>query len=234
MQAVADILIVEDAAPIAELVADHLHDRGHTVELVSDGLRASEVLARRTPALVVLDVMLPGRSGLEVCRMLRAQPGPQPVVVMLTARRDEQNALDGYDAGADDYVRKPFSVRELVRRVECLLALREHAPASQLLALGPLSIDVTARRARVGEEALVLSPLEFDLLFRLARSAGEVLERDVLLRDVWGYEHAGYARTVDSHVTRVRKKLAQAGIQEAIRTVHGVGYCLELTARQER
>ena len=230
----ADILIVEDAAPIAELVADHLRDRGHIVELVSDGISASEVLARRTPALVVLDVMLPGRSGLEVCKTLRSQPGPQPVVVMLTARRDEQDALDGYDAGADDYVRKPFGVRELVRRVEALLALREHAPASQLLTLGDLSIDVTARRARVGSEALVLTPLEFDLLFRLARSAGEVLERDVLLRDVWGYDHAGYARTVDSHVTRVRKKLAQAGFHDAIRTVHGVGYCLELPDGRER
>jgi DNA-binding response OmpR family regulator len=182
---------------------------------------------------VVLDVMLPGESGIEVCRKLRAKQGFQPVVVMLTARRDEQDALDGYDAGADDYVRKPFSVRELVRRIEALLALRAQRAlqpdngATAVLCVGPLELNPAARRARVSDEPLSLSPMEFDLLVRLARSAGVVLDRETLLRDVWGYDHLGYARTVDSHVTRLRRKLANAGFVDAIRTVHGVGYGLE-------
>jgi DNA-binding response OmpR family regulator len=223
----AEILIVEDAAPIAELVADHLSDRGHVVHVVPDGETALAELGERTPALVVLDVMLPGRSGYDVCRWLRARPGPQPVVVMLTAKRDEVDALGGYDAGADDYVRKPFSVRELVRRIESLLALRGRTESVNELKLGELVLDGAARRALVRGVAIVFTPLEFDLLWRLARSAGHVLERELLLRDVWGYEHAGYARTVDSHVTRLRKKLTQAGLADPIRTVHGVGYCFD-------
>ncbi len=220
----AEILIVEDAAPIAELVADHLRDAGHDVVVVGDGGCAQEHLTRHLPALVVLDVMLPVRSGIDVCRWLRGRPGPQPVVVMLTARREERDALDGYDAGADDYVRKPFSVSELVRRVNALLSLRARAVPERATRCGGIVVDAASRTARANDIALELAPLEFDLLLHLVRSPSQVLERERLLRDVWGYDHPGYARTVDSHVTRLRRKLAQAGIQDVIRTVHGVGY----------
>lgn len=222
-----EILLVEDAAPIAELIADHLRDAGHSVAVLSDGGSARDYLRRHAPALVVLDVMLPGCSGIELCRWLRSRPGPQPVVVMLTARREEQDVLGGYDAGADDYVRKPFSIREIVRRVQALLALSGRKTTAERLESGALQIDVAARRAVVRETEVALAPLEFDLLLCLVRAGGQVLERDRLLREVWGYEHAGYARTVDSHVTRVRRKLAQAGMRDAIRTVHGVGYRFE-------
>jgi DNA-binding response OmpR family regulator len=231
-RAVPEILIVEDAAPIAELVADHLRDAGHQVSVATDGASAQEHLTRHLPALVVLDVMLPVRSGIEVCRWLRSRPGPQPVVIMLTARREEKDALSGYDAGADDYVRKPFSILELVRRIDALLLLSARQPPPQVVLCGALRIDVAARKASVERAELELAPLEFDLLLYLVRSAGQVLERDLLLREVWGYEHAGYARTVDSHVTRIRRKLALAGLRDVIRTVHGVGYCFE-PAEQE-
>ncbi len=230
----AEILIAEDAAAIAELVADHLRDAGHDVAIAGDGGRAQEHLTRHAPALVVLDLMLPVCSGIELCRWLRARPGAQPVVIMLTARREEQDVLIGYDVGADDYVRKPFSVNELVRRVNALLALSTRKPSEQALQRGALHIDAAARKARARGTELELAPLEFDLLLRLARSAGDVLERELLLREVWGYEHAGYARTIDSHVTRIRRKLAQAGVKDAIRTVHGVGYCFELMPEETR
>lgn len=230
----AEIVVVEDAAPIAELVADHLRDAGHEVSVVCDGGGALAHLAQRTPALVVLDVMLPGRSGIEVCRWLRARPGPQPVVLMLTARRDEQDALAGYDVGVDDYVRKPFSVHELVRRVNALLALSAHRWPEQAVRCGPVLIDGATRKARVGDCELGLAPLEFDLLLHLMRSAGEVLARELLLRQVWGYQHTGYARTVDTHVTRLRRKLAKVGVRDAIRTVHSVGYCFDLKPEAPR
>lgn len=231
----ASILVVDDEAPIAGLLADHLTRRGHSVRIASDGDSAMRELGlagaappAATPDLVVLDVMLPGRSGLEVCAALRRADVPrQPVVLVLTAKRDEADAVAGFEAGADDYVRKPFGVAELVRRIEALLALAARAPLASPRASG-LRIDTRARTVHVDDREVHLTPKEHDLLVHLASHRGEVLDRERLLVDVWGYSHAGYARTVDSHVTRVRKKLEAAGLsRDPITTVHGVGYRFE-------
>ena len=231
----ASILVVDDEAPIAGLLADHLTRRGHAVRVASDGDEALQLLGltaspRPTPLpeLVVLDVMLPGATGLEVCAALRRAEVPrQPVVLMLTAKRDEADAVAGFEAGADDYVRKPFGVAELVRRIEALLALAARAPLTAPRASG-LRIDTRARTVHVGDAQVHLTPKEHDLLVHLASHRGLVLDRETLLVEVWGYSHAGYARTVDSHVTRVRKKLEAAGLSsDPITTVHGVGYRFE-------
>lgn len=227
----ASILVVEDDAPIATLVADHLQRAGHRVAVARDG---EEALARHAadPAdLLVLDVMLPRLDGLAVCGAIRKAGGAQPVVLMLTARSGEEDAVAGFEAGADDYVRKPFGVAELVRRVSALLALagrpRAAAPA-ETLELGELRVDLAARLVTVRGAEVRLTPKELDLLAYLAQNPARVLEREDLLVEVWGYRHAGYARTVDSHVTRVRKKLAAAGLgRDPIVTVHGVGYRFE-------
>lgn len=226
----ASILIVEDERAIADLVRDHLMRAGHEVHLAEEGVAGLAMAQRHAPALVILDVMLPGQTGLEVCAELRRRPGPQPVVLMLTAKSGEEDALLGFEAGADDYVRKPFGVAELARRIEALLSLagrtQRGSPAS--LVVDRLSIDLSARVVRVDAEPVRLTPKEFDLLAHLAQRPGVLREREALLVEVWGYRHAGYARTVDSHVTRIRKKLASAGLmRELITTVHGAGYRFE-------
>ena len=226
---VAHIVIVEDTLPIAELVSDHLSDAGHRTEIIGDGREAAERFRRDLPDVVVLDVMLPGQDGLQVCEAIRASDGTQPIVVMLTARQQEDDAMAGYRAGADDYVRKPFGVQELVARIGALLALAQRRQPAQPAArdMGGLALDVASRQVHVNGVELRLAPMEFDLLARLCRAPGEVLDRALLLEEVWGYEHAGYARTVDSHVTRLRRKLSNAQWSGAIATVHGVGYRLE-------
>jgi two-component system response regulator ResD len=221
----ASVLIVEDDGAIAALVRDHLVRAGHDVTLASDGDEALTQAEASRPDLVVLDVMLPGRSGLEVCSALRRRPPPQPVVLMLTARQSEDDAVAGFEAGADDYVRKPFGVMELVRRVEALLVLGRRRASAPRLTIGALAIDLDARAVTVRGKPVHLTPKELDLLAHLAQRPGTLIDRETLLGEVWGYRHAGYARTVDSHVTRVRKKLAAAGLAgELITTVHGSGY----------
>lgn len=231
----ASVLIVEDDDAIALLVRDHLVRAGHSVVVARDGDAALASVELAAPDLVVLDVMLPGRSGLEVCGALRRRPPPQPVVLMLTALQSEEDAVAGFEAGADDYVRKPFGVVELVRRVDALLVLgRRRARTETRLVLGALAIDLGARAVSVGGKPVHLTPKELDLLVHLAQRPRALIDRETLLGEVWGYKHAGYARTVDSHVTRIRKKLAAAGLeQELITTVHGSGYRLDADPRSE-
>lgn len=232
----ANILVVEDEAPIADLVADHLVRRGHEVTKIGDGERTLEWLglgplpsSAICPDLVVLDVMLPGRTGIAVCEALRRAPlVKQPVVLMLTAKRNEEDAIAGFEAGADDYVRKPFGIVELVRRIEALLALSNRTSLPPHKPGQALRIDAEARTVHVGLSKVRFTPKEYDLLVHLAAYPGKVLDREKLLIDVWGYSHAGYARTVDSHVTRIRKKLEAAGLEsDPITTVHGIGYRYE-------
>lgn len=232
----ANILIVEDDAPIADLITDHLTRRGHDVTRISDGDRAFEWLglgaappSAACPDLLVLDVMLPGRTGIELCEALRREPlVTQPVILMLTAKRNEEDAIAGFEAGADDYVRKPFGVIELVRRIDALLALSLRASPIPAASGRGVRIDADARTVYVGNNKVRLTPKEYDLLVHLAAHCGKVLDRERLLIDVWGYAHAGYGRTVDSHVTRIRKKLESAGLDtDPITTVHGVGYRYE-------
>ena len=227
------ILVVEDEASIATAVAARLRSEGFMVEIAGDGLAAVELCQRLRPDLVVLDLLLPGLDGLEVCRRIQAER-PVPVLV-LTARDDETDLLVGLAVGADDYMTKPFSPRELVARVRALLRRVERAGrsgAGQLpLRLGAVEIDLTTRRVRVGggEPEVHLTPIEFDLLACLATRPDVVHTREELLLKVWGHR-GGYAtRTVDSHVQALRRKLGP----EVIRTVHGIGYAATVSGAEE-
>ena len=218
------ILVVEDEAPIADAVAARLRSEGFEVQLSADGIDGVERAQRWEPDLVLLDLMLPGLDGLEVCR--RIQKDRHVPVLMLTARDDETDLVVGLAVGADDYLTKPFSMRELVARVRALFrridALAGVASARTITLDDAIEIDVDARRVRQRGEIVHLTPTEFDLLVSLAERTGRVLTRERLLRDVWGYRDGSGARTVDSHVRALRRKLGDG----VVRTVHGVGYAL--------
>jgi DNA-binding response OmpR family regulator len=216
------VLVIEDEATIAASVAARLRKDGFRVETAADGPSGVERCRQLRPDLVVLDVMLPGLDGLEVCRQIqRERPVP---VLMLTARDDETDVLVGLGVGADDYMTKPFSPRELVARVKALLRRVERLPepAAGSIRVGDLEIDAAARQVRRGDETVHLTPTEFDLLHHLAGRPGVVLSRERLLGEVWGYRDGSGVRTVDSHVRALRRKLGP----DVIRTVHGVGYAL--------
>jgi two-component system phosphate regulon response regulator PhoB len=220
------ILVVEDEPDLAELVALNLRGAGHDVTVSHDGNTALAEIQRHQPDLVVLDVMLPDLSGIEVCRRLRRNPQTVRLpVIMLTARSDEVDRVVGFEVGADDYVPKPFSPRELILRVEAILrrttAVGE-TEGPQVITLGKLAIDVPAHRVDVEGEEVLLTALEFRLLLDLASRAGRVQSRDALLERVWGYSPNVETRTVDTHVKRLREKLGAGA--EHIETVRGVGY----------
>lgn len=225
------LLVVEDEPAIADAVATRLRAEGFAVELAGDGPTAVALAARLEPDLIVLDVMLPGYDGLEVCRRVQAlRPVP---VLMLTARDDETDVLIGLAVGADDYLTKPFSMRELVARIRVLLRRVERAaelssasraPRESRLVVADLEIDLDRRLVRRGGTPVHLTPTEFDLLACLAGQAQVVLTREHLLAEVWGWRDASGTRTVDSHVKSLRRKLGA----NTLRTVHGVGYALEL------
>ena len=216
--------MVEDEALIADAVAARLRSEGHEVQLAADGPSGVAHAKRWDPDLVILDLMLPGLDGLEVCRQI--QRDRHVPVMMLTARDDETDLVIGLAVGADDYLTKPFSMRELVARVQALLRRMDAlsgATASRDLHLDDnIEIDVDARRVRQHGDIVHLTPTEFDLLVCLAERPGRVLTRERLLRDVWGYRDGSGARTVDSHVRALRRKLGDG----TVRTVHGVGYAL--------
>jgi DNA-binding response OmpR family regulator len=214
------ILVVEDEASIAEAVATRLRSEGFAVSIAADGPSGVELCRGLRPDLVVLDLMLPGLDGLDVCREIqRDRPVP---VLMLTARDSETDLVVGLAVGADDYLTKPFSSRELVARVHALLRRVERRPgaASELERIGAVSIDPVSRRVHLDGELVHLTPTEFDLLAYLAERPSRVFTREQLLTEVWGYHDGGGARTVDSHVRALRRKLGN----EVVRTVHGVGY----------
>jgi DNA-binding response OmpR family regulator len=218
------ILVVEDDPTIADAVTARLRAEGFTVDYAADGPGAVEAAARTRPDLVVLDVMLPGFDGLEVCR--RIQADRPTAVLMLTARDDETDLLVGLAAGADDYLTKPFSPRELAARVHALLRRvdRSTAPEDGAVQIGDLRIDQAQRRVWRAGEAVHLTPTEFGLLVQLARRPGAVMSRRHLLAEVAGWAEASGTRAVDSHIKALRRKLGT----ELIRTVHGVGYALEV------
>jgi DNA-binding response OmpR family regulator len=216
----ATILVVEDEATIAASIAARLRREGLRVETAGDGPSGVEASRTLRPDLVILDVMLPGMDGLEVCREIqrhRAVP-----VLMLTARDDETDVLIGLGVGADDYMTKPFSPRELVARVKALLRRVERlpGPTSAPIRAGDLEIDPASRMVHRRGEAVALTRTEFDLLHHLASSPGVVQSRRRLLAEVWGYRDGSGERTVDSHVRGLRRKLGP----EVVRTIHGVGY----------
>jgi DNA-binding response OmpR family regulator len=227
MDPTATILVVEDEPVIADAVAARLRAEGFGVLVAHDGPSGVATAAEHSPDLVVLDVMLPGFDGLEVCRRVQAQR-PVPVL-MLTAREDEADTLMGLAAGADDYLTKPFSMRELVARVHALLRrvrraaeLARDGEAAPVQRIGDLEIDRSGRRVRRAGTDVHLTPLEFDLLACLAERPAQVLSREQLLAQVWDWADASGTRTVDSHVKAVRRKLGG----DVIRTVHGIGYAV--------
>jgi DNA-binding response OmpR family regulator len=219
------IVVVEDEPPIAQAVAARLRSEGFVVEVAHDGRAGVELCARVRPDLVVLDLLLPGLDGLEVCRRLRADRELAHVaVLMLTARDDETDLLVGLGVGADDYVTKPFSARELVARINALLRRAERTAAAPPapLAVAGVELDMAARRVRRDGDEVHLTPTEFALLHCLAARPDVVHSREELLLKVWG-DRTGFAvRTVDSHVQALRRKLGPG----LIRTVHGVGYAV--------
>jgi DNA-binding response OmpR family regulator len=221
------LLVVEDDPTIRGAITERLVAEGFLVTEAVDGPSAVSSFRQTEPDLVVLDLMLPGFDGLEVCRRIQAER-PVPVL-MLTARVDETDVLIGLGVGADDYVTKPFSMREVVARIRALLRrvarARELAAARQpVLTLGTLVIDASTRRVESEGVEVHLTPLEFDLLLALADRPGAVRERDDLLREVWGWAEPGRTRTLDSHVKALRSKIGP----DRVRTVHGVGYALEV------
>jgi DNA-binding response OmpR family regulator len=216
------VLVVEDEPDIADAVVARLRSEGFDARSVADGLAAVELCRRLQPDLVVLDLMLPGIDGIEVCRRIQAER--RVPVVMLTARDDETDLVVGLGVGADDYVTKPFSPRELVARIRAVLRRVDEDPGGALLRRGDLEVDQPARRVRRDGEEVHLTPIEFDLLAHLLAKPGTVHGRDQLLVDVWGYADGTGPRTVDSHVRSLRRKLGD----DVIRTVHGVGYSIGL------
>lgn len=217
------VLVVDDEPHIAALVAYHLAKAGYRVSTASSGPEALATATRETPALVILDLMLPGMSGFEVLRKLRANERMRKVaVLMLTARGDEPDRIQGLTLGADDYLTKPFSPQEMILRVKAILRRLGPVPMNDMTIIGPISIDRSARRVCVQGRDIDLTPIEYRLLVLLADRNGQVQERSDLLETVWDAAPDIQTRTVDMHVQRLRMKLGIAG--EMIETVRGFGY----------
>ena len=217
------ILVVDDERNIVELAQMYLEQAGYRVDSASDGQEALTRARHRRPALVVLDLMLPGIDGWEVCRRLRVEADVP--IIMLTARSDDVDRIVGLELGADDYVTKPFNPRELVARVRAVLRRYQGAiRPQQTLVVGQLSVDAGSREARVGSDLLELRPKAFDLLLALVEHAGLVMSRDQLLDLVWGYGFPGGTRTVDAHISHLRARLVGSDI--IIETHRGIGYKL--------
>jgi two-component system, OmpR family, response regulator RegX3 len=222
----AKILVAEDDRSLSEALAYNLRRDDHTPVVAHDAVAALELARREAFDLVLLDLMLPGGSGFDVCRAIRSHSTVP--IIMLTALDQDVDRILGLEMGADDYVTKPFSLRELLARVNANLrrVSMEREGIADRLEHGPLSIDVRRRRVAVNGTEVTLQPREFDLLAYLMRHPGVVLRREALLQAVWGHEFVG-RRTVDVHVRRVRAKLERAGMANPIRTLHGVGYAFE-------
>lgn len=219
------ILIVDDEADIVELLEYNLRQAGYTVVTARDGASAMAEVHRQRPDLILLDLMLPDVSGTEVCRRLRKDASTDSIpIMMITARGEEIDRVVGFELGADDYIVKPFSPRELTLRVQAVLrrSRPRGEPKRERLRIGPLDIDVPRHQVRVAGAEINLTALEFKLLLDLATRRGRVQSRDALLERVWGYAPGIETRTVDTHVKRLREKLNEA--RECIETVRGVGY----------
>lgn len=222
-----DVLVVEDEPDIRNLIVHHLERDGFRCRTAASGPEALTAARAAPPDLVVLDLMLPGMDGLEVCRRLRATAASLPII-MLTAKGDEVDRIVGLELGADDYVVKPFSPKELVARVRAVLRRARPVEGARAVLIGPVSLDPARHQVTVAGTAVALTPKEFDLLQTLMESAGRVLSREHLLNRVWGYARADAieSRTVDVHVRRLRAKLGDAGAR--IATIKTIGYRFEV------
>lgn len=223
------ILVVDDEANIRQLVRFNLEKEGYSIFEAGDGLVALELARREKPDLIVLDIMLPGKDGLEVCRQLKAQAVTAGIaIIMLTAKAEEIDTVLGLEMGADDYVTKPFSPRELTARVKAVLRRNQKEPfQADELHYGALRLDLIRYETYLATDKLELTPKEYELLKFFIANVGRAFSREQLLEKVWGYEYAGDTRTVDVHIRHLRYKLAgDPTLAEAIETVRGVGYKL--------
>jgi two-component system alkaline phosphatase synthesis response regulator PhoP len=223
----SSILIVDDEPSICELLAFNLSKAGYSTLEADNGSRALELVKTAKPDLIILDLMLPGIDGLEVCRILKGQqPTAGIPIIMVTAKSDEVDKIIGLELGADDYMTKPFSPREVVARVKAVLrrSQKENRLDGQLV-IGKLLINFTSYEVYLGKEKIELTPKEYELLKLFVTNSGRAYTREQLLEKVWGYEYFGDTRTVDVHVRHLRAKLAkEAEVADAIETVRGVGY----------
>lgn len=221
------ILIVDDEASIVSLARMYLEREGYQVYSVGSGLEAVASIRATRPDLVILDIMLPGLDGFEVCRQIRAQDNALPIL-MLTARDEDIDKILGLELGADDYMTKPFNPRELVARVKAILRRSERPSTSpeqgEVLRVGDLTIDIPQHLVTCAGEALDLRAQEFEVLLALVRNRGLVLSRDKLLNLAWGFDFYGQTRTVDVHIAQLRRKLAKSAVK--IETITGIGYKL--------
>jgi len=216
------VLVVDDDPALAEMLTIVLRGEGFDTAVVGDGTRALPAVRDLRPDVVLLDLMLPGMNGIDVCRAIRTESGVP--IVMLTAKTDTVDIVLGLESGADDYVVKPFKPKELVARIRARVRRTETEPAEQL-AIGDVTIDVPAHQVARNGEQIALTPLEFDLLVALARKPRQVFTREVLLEQVWGYRHAADTRLVNVHVQRLRSKVEHDPEHpEIVLTVRGVGY----------
>ncbi|GAC1349186.1 MAG: response regulator transcription factor [Ktedonobacteraceae bacterium] len=233
------ILIIEDEEGIIHLLNLYLKDAGYDVVVARDGADGLALHARAHPDLVLLDIMLPAIDGFEVCRRIRAWS--KTPILMLTARSSEDDRIQGLDLGADDYLVKPFSPRELVSRVRAILRRTgnsneaipgtPHSVSDSVMHFPGLTIDLPARRVEVNSAEISLTPTEFDLLALLAQSPGRVFTREILMNKVWGYDYLGDGHTIDVHISALRKKLEANSEQRYITTVWRVGYRFEVKTR---
>jgi DNA-binding response OmpR family regulator len=217
------VLVVEDEPAIADVIRLNLAKAGYGVHVEHDGNSALDAIHRLKPAAIILDVGLPGIDGVEICRRLRAEQNWTPVL-FVTARDDEVDRIVALEMGADDYVTKPFSPRELVARVTGVLRRTHGVPDAAPITVGPVTLDLAQHRVLVGGSELALTATEFELLAHLMRRPGRVFTREQLLSEVWGYSSVAGTRTVDVHIAQLRSKL---GDDSPIRTVRGVGYAAE-------
>lgn len=217
------ILVVDDDPALSEMVGIVLQANGHEPSFCADGAQALARFREVRPDLVLLDLMLPGLDGIEICRLIREESDVP--IIMLTARSDTTDVVAGLQAGADDYVAKPFKPEELIARIHTRLRRAEPAGSAEHLTIGDLSIDVAGHEVTRGDEPIALTPLEFDLLVALARKPWQVFSRETLLEQVWGYQHAADTRLVNVHVQRLRAKVERDPENpEVVVTVRGVGY----------
>lgn len=216
------ILVVDDDPAVSEMIGIVLRADGFDTVFCDHGDRALDIFRNEAPDVILLDLMLPGKSGIDICREIRAESGVP--IIMLTAKSDTVDVVLGLESGADDYVPKPFKPRELIARVRARLRRNDNASPGTVR-VGDLEIDVTGHRVTRDGEMIPLTPLEFDVLVTLARSPGQVFSREVLLEDVWGYRHAADTRLVNVHIQRLRAKVERDPENpQIVLTIRGVGY----------
>ena len=217
------ILIVEDEDDIADMIDYNLTKEGYKTKIIKNGDQVLAYVKKNTPSLIVLDIMLPGIDGLEVCKQIKRQESLENIsIIMLSAKTQEMDKVLGLELGADDYLSKPFSPRELIARIKAILRRQKSESKGELLSAGKITIDISRHKVLVGGKKIDLTTTEFKLLVLLINKQGIVLSRENILSDVFGYDSAVYDRTVDAHIKSLRKKLGKS--KDCIETVRGVGY----------